>query len=126
MDWAPENIIEVLRESAGFSVSVFADLEELQSDMNTKLSKRSLPLGSILKRHEMLPEKLRLINAKLILAATTEDVKMLAEALEDGADINTVFENSQPPLRYISEPFAVFCLHKSATAIQGDQSPISK
>ena len=100
IDWTPENIRKILQESGGFSVGVLADLEEIRcSEAPSRLSKRSLPLGSILKQHQGPPEALEAAIAKLVLGALTNEVDLVAQALEEGADINTVSEYGKTPLQ---------------------------
>ena len=112
-DWSPENISRVLKKSAGFSISIFEDCEELAHAIDrSAVPKRSLPLGTILKRHGMLPEKQRFVNAKLILAAAEQDLNLMAEALEQGADINTLSDEGKTPLQ--------ICLDDSSESLTTD------
>lgn len=92
--------MRILRESGGFSVSVLADLRELKlADNPSRLQKRSLPLGSILKQHQMVPEAQKFLNAKLIFGAATDDANVVAQALEEGAEINTVSDSGLTALQ---------------------------
>jgi len=113
VDWSPENICRVLQRSAGFSISVLRDCQELRAaEKPSSLPKRNLPLGSILKRHEMLPEKQRFLNAKLILAAAEQDLTLMAESLEEGADVNTLSEDNRTALQ--------ICLHDAPESLAVD------
>ena len=100
IDWSPENVKKILREPGGFSIGVFADLEEIRcSEDASRLSKRSLPLGAILKQHQQPPEALDVANVKLIMGATTDEADLVAQALEEGADINTLSDQGRTPLQ---------------------------
>ena len=99
-DSTPEGVIRILHDSTGFSVSVPTDLRELMSlQYDRTLPKRSLPLVSTLRRHEMEPEEQRFTNAKLILAAFNSEANQMAEALQEGAEINTESDNGLTPLQ---------------------------
>lgn len=75
----------------GFSVGVQSDLHSIKNSPSPyTLAKRSLPLGPTLKRHQMLPEELNFVNTKLILGVTKDDASLVAQALDDGADINFI------------------------------------
>ena len=112
-DSTPEGVIRVLHASAGFSVSVLADLKELMSlEDGIVLPKRSLPLVSTLKRHEMEPEEQRFTNAKLILGASNADPEQMAEALQGGAEINTESDGGLTPLQ--------ICTKSSSTGLDID------
>jgi ankyrin repeat protein len=100
VDWSPENIVRILRESGGFSVSVLVDLTELKlAEDPSRLPKRSLPLGSILKQHQMVSEAQKFMNTKLIFGAVTDDVDVVAQALEEGAEINTTSDSGLTALQ---------------------------
>jgi Ankyrin repeats (3 copies) len=93
VDWSPENIVRILRACGGFSAGVAADLEELRrAEDPSELPKRSLPLGSILRQHELVRAAQVFVNAKLILGATRDDADQVAQALDEGAEINTLSE----------------------------------
>lgn len=99
-DWSPENIVRILRACGGFSVGVVADLEELRrAEDRSRLPKRSLPLGSILKQNELVPAAQAFVNAKLILGATCDDADQVAQALDEGAEINAVSEEGYTALQ---------------------------
>jgi hypothetical protein len=99
-DWSPEHIVKILKQSGGFSISVVADLKEVRDAPDSSaLAKRSLPLGSILKQNQMLPEAQKYQNAKLIMGAAMEDEELVAQALEDGAEINTVSNDGHTALQ---------------------------
>jgi ankyrin repeat protein len=99
-DWSPEHIVRTLRACGGFSVGVVADLEELRrSEDVSKLPKRSLPLGSILKQNELVPAGQAFVNAKLILGATLDDADQVAQALDEGAEINAVSDEGYTALQ---------------------------
>lgn len=90
-DWSPENIVRILQACGGFSISVIADLEALRSaEDRSELPKRSLPLGSILKQYDLVPAAQAFVNAKLILGATMNDADQVAQALDEGAEINAL------------------------------------
>lgn len=100
VDWSPENIVKILQAYGGFSISVVADLEELRrSEDPSKLAKRSLPLGSILRQHQLVPAAQAFVNAKLILGATMDDPEQVAQALDEGAEINTISEEGYAALQ---------------------------
>lgn len=99
-DWSPENIVRILRACGGFSISVVADLEELRCAKDgSRLPKRSLPLGSILKQNEMISAAQAFVNAKLILGATMDDADQVAEALDEGAEVNATSEEGHTALQ---------------------------
>jgi ankyrin repeat protein len=98
--WSPENIVKILKQSGGFSTSVLADLKEVKDASDSlRLPKRTLPLGSILKRNQMPPEAQKYQNAKLIMGAAMENAEQVAQALEDGAEINTVSDDGRTALQ---------------------------
>jgi ankyrin repeat protein len=99
-DWSPENIVRILRTCGGFSIGVVTDLEELRrTEDGSRLPKRSLPLASILKQNELVPAGQAFVNAKLILGATLDDADQVAQALDEGAEINTVSEEGYTALQ---------------------------
>ena len=86
----PNNIINTLRSVGDFSVGVRIDLQDLRQTLGWfNLPKRSLPLHSALKRAQMEPEQQLHLNEQLLRAAAQEDEGLIAEALDNGADINT-------------------------------------
>ena len=100
IDWTPDNITKILREIGGFSISVRSDLEEIQCSIEPfAIPKRSLPLRSLLKQHQMTPEEQAYVDAKLISGITAKAAHVVAEALDEGADINTRVREDTSPLR---------------------------
>ena len=90
-DWSPENIVKILRACGGFSTGVVADLEQLRrTEVESRLPKRSLPLGAILMQNKLIPAGQAFVNAKLILGATMDDADLVAPALDEGAEINAI------------------------------------
>ncbi|KAK7890070.1 hypothetical protein LTR67_008535 [Exophiala xenobiotica] len=99
-DWSPENIVRILQARGGFSIGVTADLAELrETPENSSLPKRSLPLGSILKQNSLVSAGQAFVNAKLIFGATVDDVDQVAQALDEGAEINAVSEEGHTALK---------------------------
>lgn len=100
IDWSLENIVRTLQACGGFSVSVVADLETLRrAEDRSRLPKRSLPLGSLLKQNELVSAGQAFVNAKLILGATMDDADQVAQALDEGAEINTLSEEGLTALQ---------------------------
>ncbi len=67
LNLTPENVAKVVREIGGFSAGVKLDLARVKQAIDPyALSEVSLPLGSIIKQHQMLPEERAFVNAKLI------------------------------------------------------------
>ena len=98
--WSPENIVKIFEKSGGFSTSVLADLKEVKDAPHSlRLPKRTLPLDSILKQNQMPPEAQKYQNAKLIMGAAIENAELVAQALEDGAEINTVSDDGHTALQ---------------------------
>ncbi|MCJ1430899.1 hypothetical protein MMC27_000249, partial [Xylographa pallens] len=90
-DWSPENIVKILRACGGFSIGVGTDLEKLRrTEVGSRLPKRSLPLGAILMQNQLIPAGQAFVNAKLILGATMDDADQVAQALDEGAEINAI------------------------------------
>ena len=90
-DLTPKNIVNSLRSAGRFSMGVQVDLAEMQLTTGAfNLPKRSLPLHSALKQAQMEPNEQLRLNNRLIQSAHVEDMSAVAQALDDGADINAV------------------------------------
>ena len=95
-----KNLVRILQACGGFSISVCADLETLRcAEDGSRLPKRSLPLGSILRQTELVPAGQAFVNAKLILGATMDDADQVAQALDEGAEINALSEEGLTALQ---------------------------
>jgi hypothetical protein len=98
-DLTPKNIVNSLRSAGCFSMGVQVDLAEVRRTTGAfNLPKRSLPLHSALKQAQMEPNEQLRLNKRLIQCAHVEDMDMMAQALDDGADINAVDERGMSAL----------------------------
>jgi ankyrin repeat protein len=92
-DLTPKNVVNSLRSAGCFSMGVQVDLAEMRRTTGAfNLPKRSLPLHSALKQSQMEPNEQLQLNSRLIRGAHAEDMSIVAQALDDGADVNAVDE----------------------------------